>query len=90
MHEGKSYLSGDCVEKNLKDNIIAILIRCELANIPIVYNSYVSAKYKKEVVPYIWSAMAYSNPTMLDLFEDLQTSNDMINGKNDYEYMVKN
>ena len=27
---------------------------------------------------------------MLDLFGDLQTSNDMINGKNDYESMVKN
>ena len=27
---------------------------------------------------------------MLELFGDLQTSNDMINGKNGYEYMVKN
>ena len=34
--------------------------------------------------------MAYSNLTMLDLFGDLQTSNDMINGKNGYESMVNN
>ena len=34
--------------------------------------------------------MAYSNLTMIDFFLDLQTSNDMINGKNGYESMVKN
>ena len=85
MHGGNSYLSGDCVEMNLKDNIIVILIRCELAILPIVYNSFVYAKEKKEVVPHIRSAMAYSNLTMLDLFGDIHTSNYMINGKNDYE-----
>ena len=34
--------------------------------------------------------MAYSNLTMLDFIGDLQTSKNMINGKNDYESMVKN
>ena len=34
--------------------------------------------------------MAYSNLTMLDIFVDLQNSNDMINDRNGYELMVKN
>ena len=34
--------------------------------------------------------MAYSNLTMLDFFGDLKTSNNIINGKNGYELMVKN
>ena len=34
--------------------------------------------------------MAYYNLTMLAFFGDLQTSNDMLNGKNGYESMVKN
>ena len=75
---------------NLKDNIIFIPIRRELANIPIMYNSFVSAKEKKEVGPHIWSVMAYINLNMIDLFGDIQTSNDMINGNNGYESMVKN
>ena len=33
---GNSYLCGDCVEMNLKDNISVVLILRELANIPIV------------------------------------------------------
>ena len=44
MHGGNSYLCGDCAEMNLKENIIVIMIRHELANLPIVYNSFVSAK----------------------------------------------
>ena len=59
-------------------------------NVPIVYNYFVYAKEKKEVGPHIRSAMAYSNLTMIDFFRDLITSNDMINGKNGYESMVKN
>ena len=90
MHGGKSYLCGDCVEMNLKDNIIVIPICRELANLPIVYNSFVSAKKNKEVGPHIRSAMAYSNLTMLDFFGDIQTSNYIINDKNGYESMVKN
>ena len=89
-HGGNSYLGGDCVEMNLKDNRIVIPICCELANLPIVYNSFVSAKEKKEIGPRIWSAMAYSNLTMLEFFGYLQTLNDMINDKNGYESMVKN
>ena len=64
---------------NSKDNIIVIPICRDLANLPIVYNSFVYAKYKKEFGPQTWSAMAYSNPTMIDFFGDLQNSNDMIN-----------
>ena len=90
MHGGNSYFFGDCVLMNLKDNRIFIPIRRELANLPIVYNSFVSTKEKKEVGPHLRSAMAYSNLTMLDFFGDIQTPNDMINGKNDYELMVKN
>ena len=90
MHVGNFSLCGDCVKINLKDNRIVVPIRCELSNIPIVYNSFVSAKEKKEVGPHIRSEMAYSNLTMLDFFGDLQTSNDMINGNNGYESMVKN
>ena len=82
MHGGNSYLCGDCVEMNMKDNIIVILIRRELENLPIVYNSFVYAKEKKEVGPHIRSTTAYSNLNMIDFFRDLQTSNDMINGKN--------
>ena len=82
MHGGNYYLCGDCVEMIFKDNIIVILIRRELENIPIVYNSFVYAKDKKEVKPHIQSAMAYSNLTMLNFFRDLQTSNDMISVKN--------
>ena len=44
MHGGNSYLSSDCVEINLKDNRIFIPICRELDNLPIVYNSFVSAK----------------------------------------------
>ena len=36
MHGGNSYLCSDCVEINLKANIIVIPIRRELSNIPIV------------------------------------------------------
>ena len=90
MHGGHSILCGDCVEMNLKDNRIVIPIRRELANLPIVYNSFVSTKEKRDVGPHIRSAMAYSNLSMLDFFGDLQTSNEMINGKNGYESIVKN
>ena len=89
MHRDNSYLCGDCVEMNSKDNIIVIPICRDLANLPIVYNSFVSAKEKKEVGPHIQSAMAYYNLTMLDFFGDIQTSNYMINGKNGYELMFK-
>ena len=65
MNGGNSYLSGDCVEMNLRDNRIVILICRELANLPIVYNSFVSAKEKKEVVPHIRSEMTYYNITMI-------------------------
>ena len=75
---------------NLKDNRIVIPICHELANLPIVYNSFVSTKEKKEVGPHIRSEMAYSNITMIDFFEDIQTSNDIINGKNGYKSRVKN
>ena len=34
--------------------------------------------------------MAYSNLFILDLFGDIQTSKDMISGKNGYENMIKN
>ena len=44
MHRGNSYLCSDCVKMNLKDNIIVIPIFRELANLPIVYNSFVYAK----------------------------------------------
>ena len=44
IHGGKSYLCGDCVEMNLKDNIIVIPILRELANLSIVYNSFIPAK----------------------------------------------
>ena len=44
MHGGNSYLSGDCVEVNLKDNRIFIPVIRELANLPILYNSFVYAK----------------------------------------------
>ena len=88
-HGGNSYLCDDCVEMTLKDNIIVIPIRRELTNLPIVYNSFVSSKEKKEAGPPIRSVMAYSNLTILDFFVYLQTSNDMINGKNDCELMIK-
>ena len=38
---------------NLKDNIIVIPILRELANLPVVYNSFVSAKENKEAGPHI-------------------------------------
>ena len=57
MHGGNSYLCGGCVEMNLKDNIIVIPIHRELANLPILYKSFVSAKEKKEVGPQIRPAM---------------------------------
>ena len=44
MHWGKSYLWGDCVEMNLKDNRIVIPIWRELANLPIVYSRFISSK----------------------------------------------
>ena len=90
MHWGNSYLCGDCVEMNLKENIVVIPIRHELANLPIVYNSFLYAKEKKEVGPHIRSAMEYSNLTTLDFLGDIKTSNHMINGKNGYDSMVNN
>ena len=90
MHEGNSYFCGDCAEMDLKDNRIFIPIRRELVNLPILYNSFVSAKEKKEVRPHIMSAMAYYTINMLDSFGDIQTPNDMINGKNGYGSMVRN
>ena len=90
MHGCNSYLCGDCLEMNMKDNRIFIPIHCELVNLPIVYNSFVSAKYKKEVGQHIRSEMVYSNITSLDFFGDLQTSYDMINGNNGYDSMVNN
>ena len=84
IHGSNSYLCGDCVEMNLKYNRIVIPICSGIANIPILYNSFVSAKQKKEFGPHIQSEMAYSNLTMLDFFGDIQNSNDIINDKNDY------
>ena len=69
MHGGNSSLSGDCVEMNSKENIIVIPIRRELANLPIVFNSFVSSKDKKEFGPQIRSEMAYSNLTMIEFSE---------------------
>ena len=66
IHGGNSYLCNDCVEINLKDNTIVIPIRCELANLPIVYNTFVSTKEKMDVGPHIRSAMSYYNLYMLD------------------------
>ena len=43
IHGGNSYSSSDCVEMNLKYNIIVNPIRHDLANIPIVYNPFLSS-----------------------------------------------
>ena len=34
--------------------------------------------------------MDYSNPSSLEFFGDIQTSNDLISGKNGFENMIKN
>ena len=75
---------------NLKNNKIVIMIRCEQANLPIVFDSDVTTKQKKKVGPHIRSAMAYSNLQSLDFFGDLQISSELIKGKSGYEGMVKN
>ena len=67
-------MNGDAVDMYCKGNIVVIPIRWEKSNLPIVYNSFVSSKYKKEVGPHIRSAMAYSNFSNLDFFGYLQTS----------------
>ena len=74
MHGGHSQLNGDAVDMHCKGNIVVIPILRDQANLPIVYNSFVSSKYKKEVGPHIRSAMAYSNFSNLDFFGYLQTS----------------
>ena len=81
MHGGYSRINGDYVEMNLKNNKIVIPIRCEQANSPIVFDSYVTTKQKNEVGPHIRSAMAYSNMSLLDFFGDLQISSELIKGK---------
>ena len=75
-------MSGDSVEMYCKGNRIAIPIRSEQANLPIVYNYFVSTQKKKEIGPHIRYAMAYSNLSTLELFGDIKTSKGMISGKN--------
>ena len=68
MHGGYSRINGGCMEMNLKNNKIIIPIRREQANLPIVFDSYLTTKQKNEVGPHIRSAMAYSNLSLLDFF----------------------
>ena len=90
MHGGYSRINGESVEMNMKNNNIFIPIRREQANLPIIFDSYVTTKQKNEVGPHIRSAMAYSNLSSLDFFGDLQISSELIKGKSGYEDMVKN
>ena len=59
MHGGYSRINGDSVEMNLKNINIVIPILREQANLPIVFDSYVTTKQKNEFGPHIRSAMAY-------------------------------
>ena len=83
-------MNGECVKMNLKNNKIVIPIRREQANLPMVHNSFVSTREKKEVGPHILSAMAYSNRSQLDFFGDLRTSDEMVNGTHGYVNMFSN
>ena len=65
-----------------KANRIVIPIRSKQANLPIVYNYFLSNQEKKEIIPHIRYAMAYSNLSTLELFGDIKTSKGMISGKN--------
>ena len=90
MYGGHSYVSGDSVEMTFKGNHIVIPISREQSNLPIVFNSFVSTQEKKKSGQHIRSEMAYSNPSKLDLFGDLKTSNDMVNSKEGFEDMIHN
>ena len=89
MHGGYSRINGDGVEMNLKNEKIFIPIRREQANLPIVFDSYVTTKQKNEVGLHIRYAMAYSNLLSLHFFVDLQISSELIKGNIGYEDMVK-
>ena len=73
-----------------KGNRIVIPISREQSNLPIVFNSFVSAQEKKKAGQHIRSAMAYSNLSKLDFFGDLKTSNYMVNSKARFEDMIHN
>ena len=83
-------MTGGSVEMILKNNKIVIPIRREQANLPMVRNSFVSTREKKEVGPHIQSAMAYSNLSQLNFFGDLRTSNEMMNDTKGYVNMFSN
>ena len=73
MHGGNFRLSGDSVEMYYKGNIILITIRRDQANLPIVYNYFLSTQEKKYIGTHIWSAMAYSNISTLEFFGNIHT-----------------
>ena len=68
MHGGHSSLNGDAVDMHCKGNRVVIPISHEESILTIVYNYFVSSKYKKEVGPHILSAMAYYNLSNLEFF----------------------
>ena len=61
----------------LKHHRIKLPICQKQANLPIVYNSFVSTNEKQLIAPNIRSAMAYSNMFSLDFFGDLRTASDL-------------
>ena len=90
INVGHSLLNGDAVDMHCKGNRVVIPIRCEQANLPIVYNYFVSSKEKKEVGQQIRSAIAYYNFSNLEFFAYLQTSIEMVNGKRGFDNTIKN
>ena len=90
MHGGHTSLNGDSMDMHCKGSRVVIHIRREKIKLPIVYNSFVSSKYKKKVGPHIRSVIAYSNLSNLDFFGYLQNSTEMVNDKRGFESMIKN